>query len=59
MNLTPGGAIFVGTTVLIAFMDGGLSAAIGQLILAGALAAGTRVALNKADQAESREKEPS
>ena len=57
MSLSPGGAIFVGPTILMAAMDGGLSAAIGQLILAGALAAGTRIALNKADEAKSRGKE--
>lgn len=57
MSMSLGGAVFVGTTVLLAAMDGGLSATIGQLILASVLAAGTRIALNKANEAKSRGKD--
>lgn len=35
MSLTPAGAVFVGTTGLMAAIDGGLSAVVGSLVIGG------------------------
>lgn len=45
--MTPGGAILVGTTVLVAAMDGGLTCMVGSAIIGGAAYVATRRLPNK------------
>lgn len=45
--MTPGGAILIGTTVLVAAMDGGLSCMVGSALVGGAAYVATRRLPNK------------